>query len=308
MPSSRHLDAAPPQLARTRTDTHRGSGLVLLMWIRILRVPAGSRSSHSSMPSGAALRQMADVARALAGDAQANHFIVGPERAVHQHARCRLHGLPQPLVDARRNPARKPPMRPLARSSMTSADVVARHRGLAVGRVRRRLARHGQRAPSHARHRVDRRTRASRSMRRRSTPQKWPSTLNIGLPRVRSGIGAVGAPDRPGARRFAQHVKSGGVVHLPVDQHDRADRRVAKRPVRLQLRGSPAVARRISGDAFTSTQRGRIQPVTAIEDCVRAGALKVPARTPGAVGAVAVPLRKAAAGGRPQYANFHGGT
>jgi hypothetical protein len=50
------------------------------------------------------------------------------------------------------------------------------------------------------------------------------------------GVGAVGAPDGPRSRRFAQHVQARGVVDLPVDQHDRHDRAVPRRPRRLQHR------------------------------------------------------------------------
>ena len=84
MPSQATSIPRRPSVARSAESSSR-IGLVLLTWIRILRVSSGSRQplQHAA---GAALRQMADLARALARDAQPDHLLVAPEGAIDQHA------------------------------------------------------------------------------------------------------------------------------------------------------------------------------------------------------------------------------
>ena len=62
---------------------------------------------------------------------------------------------------------------------------------------------------------------------------------------------------------------------------------------------------RMSGEALTSAQAAHRAPRTAMEDWVRARARSGALAHARAVAAVAVPLGKAAAGGRPQDADFH---
>jgi len=121
------------------------------------------------------------------------------------------------------------------------------------------------------------------------------------------GMGAVGTPDRPGAGRFPQHVKSRGVVDLTVHQHDGAERRVSKRPVRLQLRGSQELRADIRRGVHQHPA-GRIQAGDGDRGLSARRRLQGSGSMPGAVGAIAVPLRKTAPGGRPQHTDFHGGT
>ncbi len=169
---------------RARSDPRPGSGLVLLMWIKILRVARRQPLEPLEHAARAALRQMADIARALLRHPEADHFIVGPKSAVDQHARGRLHGLPKPIVDGAET--RRVHRRPAGGLVLDhERHVVARNRGLAIRRIRRGFARHGQRAPLHVHHRIDGEG-LPRSIRRRSMPQKWPRTRKIGLPSVRS--------------------------------------------------------------------------------------------------------------------------
>ena len=117
-------------------------------------------------------------------------------------------------------------------------------------------------------------------------------------------VGVVRAPDRQWTRGLAQHEQTGRVIDLPIDQHDAGNAGVARRArrlqhrIRLQLRqdiGRGVDERPLALVATTHGNRGlgsSLSPQGAVTD----------ART---VTAVAIPLRKAAAGGRPQHPNFH---
>ncbi|MNT26879.1 hypothetical protein D3C72_1624790 [compost metagenome] len=98
---------------------------------------------------------------------------------------------------------------------------------------------------------------------------------------------------------FAQHQQAGDVVDLRIHQHDRGDGGVARRARGLQ-RGCLAqllqdIGRGIDQDGIRPVARQRDRGLRARRGAHRAAAHAV------AVVAVAVPLRKAAAGGRPQY-------
>src|SRR5690606_28537517 len=64
-------------------------------------------------PARAALRQMADIPRALARDADTDHLVVGPERAVDEHAVGGAHSRRDGRIDlaepgrVERGPARR---------------------------------------------------------------------------------------------------------------------------------------------------------------------------------------------------------
>src|SRR5882757_10044010 len=103
---------------------------------------------------------------------------------------------------------------------------------------------------------------------------------------------------------FAQHEKTDAVIDLPIDQHDAADGGIARRARRLQERIRLQLDEDVRGDiderplaliAAADDERGlgsRPRPQGAVAD----------AR---AITAVAIPLRKAAAGSRPQHPDFH---
>ncbi len=175
--------------------------------------------------------------------------------------------------------------------------------GVAVRRVRRRLARHRQRAPQQARHSSDFERLVERNAMAFDTTEMCKHVQHR-IAGGEIGVGRVGAPQRPGPRRLAQHVQAGGVIHLCIDEHDGADGAVAQRaprlqhPVRVDLRQDvggcidecPGVA------AIRGNRDGRLRARLAAQRAVAQATT---------VRAVAVPLGKAATGGGSEYADFH---
>ena len=182
--------------------------------------------------AGAALRQMADFAPALARHARRDHLIVGPKRPVHQHARRQPASHPTPHRRSHPTPAR-------TGRSCRSPDPRSRGPRYLPGRVHRDG---GSKEPAcwrpPERATADRQGRRPRSalVRIDAAPIHAAIMRQHAENRVASrqvGVGAVGAPDGPGSGRFAQHVKAGRMIDLPIDENDGNDRRVAQRARRL---------------------------------------------------------------------------
>ena len=258
-------------------------GFVLLMWIKIFAHARGQAAEPFEHAALAALGEMAEVAGALLRDTHANHLVVAPERTVDEHARGSLHAFEQPLVDRTESRGIHGGMAAAAVLEDEGHVVAGNGRG-AVRRIRRGLARHRQRAPAeHPAHLSTMNGRSS-SMRRRSTPQKCGEHSEHGIAVGQVGIGAVRAPDRPRAawiRAACRAPSCDRPVRRPGPRRRarcRAARDSAADP------GEPAIAPRMSGEALTSTQRAGSRPLTAMEDCVRGRARRVPARKPAQFG------------------------
>ena len=112
----------------------------------------------------------------------------------------------------------------------------------------------------------------------------------------------VGAPDLE-RLALAQHQQAGGVVDLPVHQHDGADAGVADAAAGLQ-RGKALICASTSGEALNSTQSTPLLE-TAIEDCVRGMRANAALAHAVAIAAIAVPLRETAARCSSEDANAH---
>jgi hypothetical protein len=117
-------------------------------------------------------------------------------------------------------------------------------------------------------------------------------------------VNTVRTPDLPWPGRLPQHVQTGRVVDLAVDENDPRDRRIA--------RGTAGLQDRIGVDLGQNVRRGVDQRPGGLgaagsHPCAdRQGGLgagtspqSAPAHA-GAVAAIAVPLREAAARGGPQ--------
>ena len=130
-------------------------GLVLLMWIKILRVLPGSRSSHSSMPP-APLCGRWPMSRARLRDTPSriiSSSVQNVPSTITQLAACiASHSRSSMSAEARRIHA-GPAAATLPR--ITNATLSPGDRRFAIRGIRRRLAGHRQRAPPHALHTVD---------------------------------------------------------------------------------------------------------------------------------------------------------
>ena len=120
-PRRRGARAPPP--AR---ESSSSIGLVLLMCIRTLRVAAGSLPTTRACRRPA-LRQMADITRALPRGAQPDHLIVRPESAIHHYTGSRLHAR-HTRSSIAPSPGAYTAERPVASSVNQQRNVVPRHR------------------------------------------------------------------------------------------------------------------------------------------------------------------------------------
>jgi len=112
--------------------------------------------------------------------------------------------------------------------------VIAGDRRGAIRRIRRGLARDRQCAPADILHfRDDERPVELHPAPIDPAKVRQHLEHRIALGQIR--IGAIRAPHGPRAGGFAQHVESGGVIDLSVDQDDGAERAVAQCAVRLQI-------------------------------------------------------------------------
>ena len=220
-----------------------------------------------------------------------------------QAARCMACHIAPPWRRARARRARRARG---ARPSITSATLSPGTGESRLRRVRRGLSRHRQRAP------------AARPARRRPRNPSPSGLMRAPLDAAvvgehaedriaarQVGVRGVGAPDRPGPGRLAQHVETGGVVDLAVHQHDAARWRVSRAARAGCSSGWRRSWARMSGEALTSAQSCGVAAAHGDRGLGSRPRAQRAAAHAGAVAAVAVPLGKAAAGGRPQYANLH---
>ena len=249
---------------------------------------------------------MSDIARALCGDSEADHLVIGPKRTVDEHAGRGLHGGPYRLVDGG-EPRRIDRGTPGALILEHQREIVARDGSIAVGRIRRRFARHRQRAPPDSRHPVDTEAGAFQIDAATVHSAKEPEHAEHGVAPGEVGKCAVGAPNGPGSDRFTQHVEPGGVVDLSVDEDDGGNGCVAHRARGLQIRIRPQLAQYIGrgihqrpGGPGGAPRNGNGR----LGAC--AGFHRSCPKTL-AVWAIAIPLGKTAAGGGPQDPDFHPG-
>src|SRR4029077_8086643 len=124
----------------------------------------------------------------------------------------------------------------------------------------------------------------------------------VALRQVR--VRLVSAPDGQRPYRLAQHEKTRAVVDLRIDQHDAADGSIAPRTCRLQ-HGIRLELGKDVGGGVDEGPRVRVAPTDnnrglGSGECAQRAVAH--ART---VTAVAVPLRKAATGGRAQHTYLH---
>ncbi len=245
---------------------------------------------------------MAHFAAQLVADLTHAHFIVAPERAVHQQTIGAAHGAQQRLAHLAQ--ARR--IEQLAAGASVfdeQADVVARMRIVAVRRIRRR--RTAQRNRSDDEIRTGRDDEAA--VQRDGVPLQAavPVLEHVEQRKARGQVlvDHLGAPDFMRAA-FTQGQQAGGVIDLAVEQDDRADRRIARLARRLQggkgLQLRTDVRRGIAENpvhAVVADGDGRLGTRLAAQG---AGAQ---ART---VGAVAVPLRKTTARSGTENLDEHG--
>jgi hypothetical protein len=171
---------------------------------------------------GAALRQVADVAGALlARHAQADHLVVASRTCRPPARRRPLHGLPHSRSSIAPSPGAYTGAAALS-SSMTAPRCrrAPAHRGWA--NTARACSPPATRASVLLGALDRRRTAAIELDAAPIDAAKVAQHAEHGIAARQVGVGAVGAPDGPGARRFAQHVQPGGVVDLAVDQDDPA--------------------------------------------------------------------------------------
>jgi hypothetical protein len=249
------------------------------------------------------LRQVADLAGQLGSDAQAGHFIVGPEGSVDHHCIGVRHGIERGRVD--RAEARCIEQAPPAPDICDrDADVVARNRMVAVRRVRRRLARQRQRAkpqPGHARDfkalAVQRNALAGDAAVMRQHAQDGIALGQV----LRDG---VGAPQWQRRAALAQHEQAGRMIDLAVHQQHRGDCAVAQLPGRLQRWPGTDLLQHVGRGIEQHAVGTAIRP----DEDRGLGAWLRPQRAgtqARAIAAIAVPLGKAAAGGRTQDRDSH---
>ena len=178
---------------------------------------------------------------------------------------------------------------------------------LAVRRVRRRLAlqRHARVNASPSTPAIAKALPVRAAMRlparRRSSGRAARSS---GLPVRQVLADHVGAPELQRLPRSRSIKQAGGVVDLAVDQHDARIAGVAQRARRLQRREG-ADLREDVGRGVEQHPVGARRRETAIDDCVRGLARMRALAHAGAVAAVAVPLREAAARRGAQHLDAH---
>ena len=244
---------------------------------------------------------MPDITGTFGRNPEPDHLIVGPERTVHEHTGGRLHGAPYRIVDGAQ--ARRIHRRfPAALILDDQRQVVAGDGRVAVGRIRSGLAGDRQCAPPHSGHGIDVETGIVQFDSAPVHTAKIAQHAEHGIAAGEIGEGAVGAPDGPRAHRFTQHIESGGMVDLAVDEDDGGDGAVAYRAARLQIGIRPQLRQDVGRCIH---QRPGVAPGDG-DGRLGTGTGPQSARTiPLAVWAIAIPLWKAAPGGRPQHPDFH---
>ena len=243
------------------------------------RVAGGSLRSHSIMPPCARLRQVADVARRLARQAQARHLVVAPEGAVDQHAIAARHGV-EHLGRDRAQPRRVEDAAAARDVADQHADVVARHWVLAVRRVRRGLA-----ASAAARA-------ASGPARRESGTWRRPARCG-GAARRSSGRARAAAASRCSGLRppgrcttAAAALPRSRSISNPVawstwpSISTTAAIAVSRTPRAGCSAGLARICSRMSGEALNRMPSAPSSGRTKIDDCVRGLARTPPERTP----------------------------
>ena len=251
--------------------------------------------------ASAGLRQVPHGARGLGRGAEADHLVVGPQRAIDQHAVGGLHRRPHMRLHLAQ-PGRVEQALAAGRIDERDADVVARLRAVAVRRVRWRIAGQRQGFEAEAGRAVDGKARLQREFAPvDSTVMAEHAEHRVAHRQVLAHAG--GAPHRPRLAMLAQHVEAGGVVDLGIDQHDRRDAGVAQRARRLQRREAPDLLQHVGGGVeqhpvlVVATGGNRRLGTGLGADASLAQAV--------AVGAVAVPLRKATTGCGAEHADLH---
>src|SRR6185437_2437493 len=77
------------------------------------------------------------------------------------------------------------------------------------------------------------------------------------MPKLEVGANGIGAPERPGPGRLAQHVEPGSVVDLPVHEHDCANCGVTRRARGLKVRIGPKLGEDV-GRGVDQSPGGRV--------------------------------------------------
>ena len=189
-------------------------------------------------------------------------------------SRARLFDMPRPIISSSARTCRRParsrrlpwratraaPSRQGRARKRTSVPLrlIGEHQGDVVPRRRVRrgagnkgagLLATGNGRQLHARHACRRRKAApSRVMRLAvHAADSAPSTPKIGIAAGEVGVALVGAPDRQRPRRLAQHEKTGGVIDLPVRQHDAGDGACRAAGAPAAAPGWPSAARGCRG-------------------------------------------------------------
>src|SRR6185437_12303810 len=230
-----------------------------------------------------------------------DHLVVAPERAVHQHAGGAVHGPPDRLVHGpETGRVERAAARVLVRDD--ERHVVPRHGGFAIGGVWGRLAGDGQGAPAHAGYPLHGEVGAVEAHAVALDTAVVGQHLDDRIAPRQVGVHGVGAPEVPWAGRFTQHVETGRVVHLPIHEHDGPDGGVAWGARRLKILVGAHLGEYVRRGV---DQRPGLPRLAGSHGdgrlCSAARAQRSPAQ-PGAVAAVAVPLRIAAAGRRAEHA------
>ena len=253
----------------------------------------GQLLQHFKHAARAVLGQVAHFPAGAGAHAAALHFVVVPQRAVHQQAVAAGHDLQQRRIDL----AQSRGVEQFAAGAQVfddQADVVARVRVEAMGRVGRCGAAQGQGAE----------TQVGAGRDAETLVEFDAVPVQAAIPVAEHGeqreaaaqvfVDHVGAPDLVRAA-FTQAQQAGGVVDLAVHQDDCLHPRIAQGTTRLHRRKTlelRADVRRcvaqypvhaVIGDRDRRLGTG-VGPQTAVTK-------------PGAVHAVTVPLRKSTAGG-----------
>ena len=176
---------------------------------------------------------MAHVARGLVGCAQRDHLVIGPQRAVHQHAVCCLHGGPHRGLHPAQ-PRRVKQALAAGDIRQGHAHVVTRLRAVAVRRIGRCVADQWQGLQAQARHLGHAKAGAAQ---RHLVPVDAAIVLQDFEQRIAAHQVVTHqcmAPQLQWLAVLAQHVEASAVVDLGVDQKHSLDGGVAQGTGRLQ--------------------------------------------------------------------------
>ncbi len=211
--------------------------------MRTLRTPGTfDRIEHLDHAARAGLREMAHIGGGLFGQAEFDHFVRRPERAVDQQQVGVVHRFE--YVRFERAKARRVE-RTLARMLVDERqpDVVAALRCFAMRRIGRRLARQRQRFNAYARQRGNGERRAIERNRvafDAAVMREYRYNRKAGAQVLQDGVGDI---KRQRGIAFAQHQQAGHVIDLCVHGDAPPQCRCRARAAPAEVRDGPRFAR-----------------------------------------------------------------